>query len=61
MLQKYLLNHKKKKIRKRSLSLGQKFWYDMKGLVTRNVHLKYESPISCGCFIKVMTKVKVFV
>ena len=28
----------------RSRSLGQKLWYDVKGLVTRNTHVKYESP-----------------
>ena len=27
----------------RSRSLGQKFWYPWKGLVTRNTHVKYES------------------
>ena len=32
----------------RSRSLGQKFWYPWKGLVTRNVHMKYECPTSCG-------------
>ena len=31
----------------RSRSLGQKFWYDVKGLVSRNTHVKYESPIFC--------------
>ena len=30
----------------------------MKGLVPRNTHVKYESPITCGK--KVMAKVKVF-
>ena len=30
----------------RSRSLGQNFWYPWKGLVTRNVHMKYESPTS---------------
>ena len=42
----------------RSRSLGQKFWYPWKGLVTRNVHMKYESPNSSGK--EAMTKVKVF-
>ena len=42
----------------RSRSLGQKLWYDMKGLVTRNTHVKYESPASYGSLV--MTKVKVF-
>ena len=31
----------------------------MKGLVTRNTHVQYESPTSSG--LKVMAKVKVFV
>ena len=31
----------------------------MKGLVTRNTHVNYESPISCCSYV--MTKVKVFV
>ena len=35
-----------------------KIWYWWKGLVTRNTHVKYESPISYGS--KVMIKVKVF-
>ena len=43
----------------RSRSGGQKLWYNVKGLVTRNTHVQYESPItSCR---KVMAKVKVFV
>ena len=42
----------------RSRSLGQKFWYPWKGLVIRNVHMKYESPTSSGK--EAMTKVKVF-
>ena len=42
----------------RSRSRGQKLWYQVKGLVTRNTHVQYESPISSGK--KVMTKVKVF-
>ena len=32
--------------------------YHVKGLVTRNTHVQYESPISSGK--KVMAKVKVF-
>ena len=32
----------------RSRSLGQKFWHLWKGLVTRNVHMKYERPTSSG-------------
>ena len=40
------------------MSLGQKLWYGVKGLVTRNTHVKYESPISHGS--QVMTKVKIF-
>ena len=33
-----------------SISLGQKLWYmyDMKGLVTRNTHVKYEYTVSNG-------------
>ena len=42
----------------RSRSRGQKLWYHVKGLVTRNTHVQYESPISSGK--KVMAKVKVF-
>ena len=42
----------------RSRSLGQKSWYRIKGLATRNVHVKYESPISSG--YESMAKVKVF-
>ena len=30
----------------RSRSQGKKLWYQVKGLVTRNVHVKYESHIS---------------
>ena len=32
--------------RSQSRSQGQKFWYEPKGLITRNVHVKYESPTS---------------
>ena len=32
----------------RSMSQGQKLWYDVEGLVTRNTHVKYESPASYG-------------
>ena len=32
----------------RSRSLGQKCWYPWKGLGTRNVHVKYDSPTSSG-------------
>ena len=39
----------------RSRSLGQKLWYDVEGLVTRNTHVKYVSPISHSS--QVMTKV----
>ena len=42
----------------RSRSLGQKLWYEVKGLVTRNAYMQYESPRSSG--LKVMAKVKVF-
>ena len=41
-----------------STSQGQKLWYHVKGLVTRNKHVQYESPITSG--LKVMAKVKVF-
>ena len=34
-------------------------WYHKKGLVTRNAHVQYESPITSG--LKVIVKVKVFV
>ena len=43
----------------RSRSRGQNLWYPVKGLVTRNKHVKYESFILNG--LKVMAKVKVFV
>ena len=39
----------------RSRSQGQKLWYHVKGLVTRNTHVQYESPITCGK--KVIAKV----
>ena len=42
----------------RSRSLGEKLWYDVKGLVTKNAHTQYESPRSSG--LQVMAKVKVF-
>ena len=42
----------------RSKSLGKKLWYGVKGLVTRNTHVKYESPISH--ISQLMTKVKIF-
>ena len=42
----------------RSRSRGQKLWYHVKGLVTRNTDVQYESPISSSK--KVMAKVKVF-
>ena len=42
-----------------SRSQGQKLWYQVKGLVTRNTHVQYESPITSG--LKVMAKVQVFV
>ena len=42
----------------RSRSRGQKLWYHVKGLVTRNTHVQYESPIAPGK--KLMTKAKVF-
>ena len=36
---------------------GQKLWYGVKGLVTRNIHVKYESLIYHGSYIS--TKIKV--
>ena len=42
----------------RSSSHGQILWYHVIGLVIRNTHVQYESPISPGK--KVMAKVKVF-
>ena len=44
--------------KRRSRSKGQKLWYHVKGLVTRNKHVQYESPISSGK--KVIAKVKIF-
>ena len=44
--------------RLRSRSPGKKNWYGWKGLLTRNVHVKYDSPTSYES--KVMVKVKVF-
>ena len=41
------------------MSQGKQLWYHVKGLVIRNTHIKYESPIFIG--LKVMSKVKVFV
>ena len=35
-----------------------KVWYQSKGLVIRNTHVKYESPM--WCISKVMAQVKVF-
>ena len=32
----------------RSRLLGQKLWYPWKGLVTRNVHMRYEGPTFSG-------------
>ena len=40
-------------------SQGKKLWYHVKGLVTTNTHVQYESLIA-SC-LKVMAKVKVFV
>ena len=40
------------------MSRGKKLRYHVKGLVTRNTHVQYVSPITCGK--KVMAKVKVF-
>ena len=41
-----------------SRSQGENFWYEQKGLITRNVHVKYESPTTNGS--KVIANVKVF-
>ena len=41
-----------------ALLAPQKLRYYIKGLVTRNTHVKYESPVSSGK--KVMAKFKVF-
>ena len=38
-----------------SLALGQNCWHGQKGLITKNIHVKYESSISNGS--KVMAKV----
>ena len=43
----------------RSRSWGQQLWYHVKGLVTSNTHVQYESFISSS--YKVMAKIKVFV
>ena len=40
------------------MSRRQKLRYHVKGLVTKNTHVQYESPITSGK--KVMAKVKVF-
>ena len=42
-----------------SRSQGQKLWYHVKGLVTRNTHVQYENSITSGK--KGIAKVKVFV
>ena len=44
----------------RSRSQGQKLGYHVKGLVTRNTHVQYESPITSGLKVTVMANVKVF-
>ena len=41
--------------RPRSRSPGQTFWYQWKGLITKNAHVKYKSSTSIGS--KVMAKV----
>ena len=46
------------KVGQKSRSRGKNFWLQQKGLVTRNTHVKYESPISFGS--KIMAKVKFF-
>ena len=40
-------------------SKGKKLWYHLKGLVTKNTHMQYESSIAFG--LKYIAKVKVFV
>ena len=42
----------------RSKSQGKKYWYPQKGLITGNIHVKYQSS-STHC-LKVISKVKVF-
>ena len=42
----------------RSMSIRQKSWYSIEGLVTRNAHVKYETPTVSG--LEAMAKVKVF-
>ena len=42
--------------RSRSRSQGQRFWYQQKGFITGNVHVKYKSPASNGS--KIMAHVK---
>ena len=39
-------------------SLNKKLYYGVKGLIRRNTHVKYESPVSYGSLV--MTKVEVF-
>ena len=41
-----------------SSSQGQKLWYHVKGLVTRNTQMQYESPINSSK--EVMAKVNFF-
>ena len=47
------------KVGQTSRSQGKKLWYQVKGLVIRNTHMKYENFVFNG--LKVMAKVKVFV
>ena len=54
---KVFLKHVKVGQTSRSRSQGEKIWYHVKGLVTRNTHVQYESPITSGK--KVMAKVNV--
>ena len=44
--------------RSKSRCQGHKFWYWWKGLVTRNTHVKYETPACYG--LKVIINVKAF-
>ena len=41
----------------RSRSRGKKLWYHVKGLLTRNTHVQYESPISYSNMVMVMVNV----
>ena len=51
-------NFSKSRSKSRSRPLGKKYWYQQKGLATRNTHVKYEIPITFA--LKIMAKVKFF-